>query len=74
MSGSWNGFGGMNMTRRPIWREDMAALSVAIEIISGKKVLQMMKYVLISGALVLAAIVVTIFYACMVVAGNCRKQ
>ena len=52
----------------------MAALSVAIEIISGKKVLQMMKYVLISGALVLAAIVVTIFYACMVVAGDCRKQ
>ena len=58
------------MTRRPIWREDIAALSVAIEFISGKKVLHMMKWILISGALVRAAIVVTIFYACLVVAGK----
>ena len=57
-----------------IWAYDVEALDNAIERMGGERRMSDLKIWLISGGIALAAIAVSVMYACLVVAGDRHKK
>ena len=57
-----------------IWAYDVEALDNAIERMGGERRMSDLKIWLISGVIALAAIAVSVMYACLVVSGDRHKK
>ena len=57
-----------------IWAKDVEALDNAIERMGGERRMSDLKIWLISGAIAVAAIAVSVMYVCLVVAGDRHKK
>ena len=57
-----------------IWAYDVEALNNAIERMGGERRMSDLKIWLISGVIALAAIAVSVMYACLVVSGDRHKK